>query len=80
MTEPYATCECGEPLPCELHTVSHDQSVAFAALRRLSVTQRGLVLCWFCPWCHRYLPPGESRGDCETAKCIGKAKAPDGRQ
>lgn len=33
---------------------------AFRALQALTPDQRGLVLCWFCAQCFKYIPPGES--------------------
>lgn len=31
----------------------------FLKLMRLSDRQRGLILCWFCQGCHRYVGPGD---------------------
>jgi hypothetical protein len=66
-------------MPCDLHTVNYDMSVAYSALQRLTLTQRGMVLTWFCPWCYRYLPPGQSRVDCEQARCLLGKEPPGGR-
>lgn len=32
---------------------------AYHLLKSLSERQRGLVLCWFCRSCNRYVPPGD---------------------
>lgn len=32
---------------------------AYRLLRLLDERQRGLVLCWFCSACHRYVGPGD---------------------
>ena len=33
---------------------------AFRLLLEMSEGDRGLVLCWFCSACHRYVGPGDS--------------------
>jgi hypothetical protein len=40
--------------------ITPDVRKAFAALYKLTDDQRGLVLCWFCDSCHRYVGPGDN--------------------
>ena len=41
------------PRPCA------EAQQAYHLLKQLSERQRGLVFCWFCKHCHRYVPPGD---------------------
>lgn len=34
------------------------QREAFHLLKEMPQEDRGFVLCWFCPVCYRYIPPG----------------------
>lgn len=40
--------------------ISDEVRQAFQCLKALSEFDRGLVLCWFCKYCHRYVGPGDS--------------------
>ena len=33
---------------------------AYEALKALAPLERGLVLCWFCDLCRKYIPPGKA--------------------
>lgn len=57
-------CACGAPSPCSCHEVTDDMRIASQALRRLDEVQRGMVLCWFCRWCHRYVGPRDRDPGC----------------
>lgn len=39
--------------------VTSEMSRAFKLLKGMSEEQRGLILCWFCNGCRRYVGPGE---------------------
>jgi hypothetical protein len=41
----------------ELYTP--DMRQAFNLLLKLTEEQRGLILCWFCNGCKRYMGPGD---------------------
>lgn len=51
-------CRCGSGTPCSLHETSADMATAWNALGRLNDTQRGRILCHFCPRCARKHPLG----------------------
>lgn len=52
-TPPYGTVGERDFAPCAEAVEAH------RILLSLSERQRGLVLCWFCSACHRYVGPGD---------------------
>lgn len=52
--------ECGCPEGRCCHVASPAAREAFLLLMSLSEEQRGLVLCWFCNGCNRYVGPGDA--------------------
>jgi len=53
--EPYGHID-GDPAVCD---PCPEAWQAYWLLKSLSERQRGLVLCWFCSSCHRFVPPGD---------------------
>ena len=45
---------------------TNDVRAAYAALMKLTKSERGLVLCWFCKDCHRHMGPGDYVCHCEN--------------
>lgn len=43
----------------EMAGVTPEMNQTFDLLLGLSEAQRGLVLCWFCSDCYRYVGPGD---------------------
>jgi hypothetical protein len=35
-------------------------ATTMAALRSMTEHERGMIFCWFCPVCHKYIGPGEN--------------------
>jgi len=48
-------CECH----CHQTLYTDEMRGIFLKLMRLTDEQRGLILCWFCPDCARYVGPGD---------------------
>jgi hypothetical protein len=42
------------------HDITPEMQDAMAALLRLAPSQRGRILCWFCPECGHEIPPGQA--------------------
>jgi hypothetical protein len=47
--------------------VTAGMTEALRLLRSMTESERGLVLCWFCSACRRYVGPGDSC-DCENER------------
>ncbi len=54
-------CRLYDPpaLPSNPHEITSEMREATRLLMLLTEEQRGLVLCWFCPGCWRYVGPGD---------------------
>jgi hypothetical protein len=47
------------PLPDLYPDYTPEMRQAFQLLKGLTEHQRGMVLCWFCKGCDRYIGPGD---------------------
>jgi hypothetical protein len=47
----------GQPLPEGKQELIR---LVMAALRSMTEHERGMIFCWFCPVCHKYIGPGEN--------------------